>query len=741
MLRRAMDRPFVYLDHNATTPLDPRVAEAMRPCLDGLYGNPSSHHRAGREARARLEAARAEIAACLGAAPDELVLGSGGSEANNLALRGAVEARGGGHVVTTAIEHPAVLEVLRALERAGRITLSLVAPEPDGRVRAQAVLAACRPDTILVSVMLANNETGALQPVAEIAAGLAGRGVLVHTDAAQAVGKIPVDVGALGVDLLSLAGHKLYAPKGVGALYVRRGVALAPQILGASHESGRRAGTESVLGAVGLGAACRLVREGLARDLAHTQRLRDRLQALLQDAFPDAVVHGPREARLPNTLSIALPGLTADPLLRRLSDEVAASAGAACHAEEVSVSHVLAAMGVGPELALATLRLSVGRASRDEEIEQAAARIVELARELRGPGDGPAPVASTGEVRLTEHTRGLGCGCKLGPQVLRALRHTLPAPRHAEVVVGFESSDDAAVWRLPDGRLLVQTIDVFTPIVDDPRAFGAIAAVNALSDVYAMGARPAFALQLVGFPIGRLPEAVLHAMLEGAAEVAEEAGVDVLGGHSIEDPEPKLGWCVTGFTTEAGLWTNAGARPGDALLLTKALGTGALATARARRDLDDAPWAAAVASMRRLNRVAAEVLTDFAPHAATDVTGFGLLGHLGGLLAASGVDASLVASKLPVLEGAEAALVGGHAPGGTLRNLADAERFTRFAPPIPRVRRLLLADAQTSGGLLVALPEARAEAARAALVAAGETATIVGRVRSAGEGRVEVVEA
>ena len=377
----------IYLDSNATTPVDPRVADAMRPFLSGGYGNPSSSHRLGRQARQALDAARAQIAGCLGCEPDEVVLTSGGSEANNTAIRGVVATRGGGHVVVSAVEHPSVLEVVLALEIEGRITSTIVGVDPWGRVDPDEVTGALRPDTVLVTVMLANNEVGTLQPVAEIAAGCRERGVLVHTDAAQAVGKIPVDVRQLGVDLLTVAGHKLYAPKGVGALYVRRGVAIEPLIRGAGHERGRRAGTESRLMAAGLGAACAIVSNELDGETKRLGELRDRLEGRLRAGVPGLVVHGLPQHRLPNTASVALPGIHAHRLLERLGDRVAASPGSACHADKVQVSHVLTAMGVDAATALSTIRLSVGRFTTDGEVDRAAQIILAEVAAMRAGAD------------------------------------------------------------------------------------------------------------------------------------------------------------------------------------------------------------------------------------------------------------------------------------------------------------------------------------------------------------------
>jgi len=371
---------FVYLDYNATTPIDPRVAEAMGPFLTGGFGNPSSTHAEGRRAKSALEKARERVARCLGCSTAELVFTSGGSESNNLAIRGLVEARGGGHVITSAVEHPAVLEVVLSLETEGRIALTIVGVDRFGRVDPGTVTAALRDDTVLVSLMLANNEVGTLQPLREVADLCRERGVAVHTDAAQAVGKVPVNVTDLGVDLLSVAGHKLYAPKGVGALYVREGVEIMPQIRGAGHERGRRAGTENVLLTVGLGTACELAQHEVAGEQERLNDLRGRLAAGLRAGCEDLVEHGHPEDRLPNTLSVAFPGRDAGALLGGLAEDLAASAGSACHSGATMISYVLQAMGVEPELARATVRLSLGRFTTEEEIDRAVELIVAKAK-------------------------------------------------------------------------------------------------------------------------------------------------------------------------------------------------------------------------------------------------------------------------------------------------------------------------------------------------------------------------
>lgn len=371
---------FIYLDYNATTPTDPRVAEAMGPFLTGGFGNPSSTHAEGRRAKSALEEARQRVADCLGCNSGELVFTSGGSESNNLAIRGLVDACGGGHIITSAVEHPAVLEVVLALEIEGRIELTIVGVDRFGRVDPGTVAAALRDDTVLVSLMLANNEVGTLQPVQEVAALCRDRGVAIHTDAAQAVGKVPVDVTDLGVDLLSVAGHKLYAPKGVGALYVREGVEILPQIRGAGHERGRRAGTENVLLAAGLGIACELARSEVREEQTRLAGLRERLVNGLRTGCEDLVEHGHPAHRLPNTLSVALPGHDANGLVGELAEELALSAGSACHSGATMISYVLQAMGVEPALARATIRLSVGRFTTEEEVDRATELIVAAAR-------------------------------------------------------------------------------------------------------------------------------------------------------------------------------------------------------------------------------------------------------------------------------------------------------------------------------------------------------------------------
>ena len=373
----------IYLDYNATTPVAGEVIDEMLQVLRHGWGNPSSGHAYGERARATLERARVRVAALLRCAPEEVVFTGGGTESDNAAVVGVAEAleERGRHLVTSAIEHPAVDEVCRYMERRGwRVTR--VPVQSTGRIEPADVEAAVESGTGLISIMHANNETGVVQPIREISEIARARGIVLHTDAAQSVGKLRVAVDDLGVDLLTVAGHKLYAPKGVGALYIREGTPFAGFLRGAAHESGRRSGTENTPGIVGLGAACELADRELESRARRMRDMRDRLAAALRERFPDLVVHGEAVERLPNTLFAAIPGTDAQRLLYRL-EGVAAAAGAACHSDSPDSSGVLGAMGVPGDLATATLRLSVGRNTTRAEIDAAAERIARAALEIR----------------------------------------------------------------------------------------------------------------------------------------------------------------------------------------------------------------------------------------------------------------------------------------------------------------------------------------------------------------------
>ena len=733
----------IYLDYNATTPIDPFVAQAMRPFLEGGFGNPSSSHRFGTTARRAVEEARAKLAALVGAKPEDIVFTSGGSEANNFAIKGSALSRRdrGRHIIASSIEHPAVIEVFEWLEGQGFRT-TLLPVDSTGLVDPAELEKAIAPDTILVSVMHANNEVGTIQPIAELAAIARRSGILFHCDAAQSVGKIPVDVGELGVDFLSIAGHKLYAPKGVGALYIKPGTRLEKFVHGAGHERGLRAGTENVLGIVGLGAAAELAQRELSARSRHSRELRDLLWDRLSSGIAGLRLNGHPELRLPNTLSVGFPGVEADTLLTEL-EGVAASAGAACHAESVDISPVLMAMGVPVEYAMGTVRFSTGAYLTAAEVEEAAKEVIEAARRLAPArdeeGEESEAVPAEGETRLTRYTHGLGCACKLPPRSLETVLRSLPPVTDPAALVGLETSDDAAVYRVDGARGIVQTLDFFTPIVDDPWHFGAIAAANALSDIYAMGGTPLFALNIVCFPAKRLPLSVLERILAGAAAKAAEAGISILGGHSVDDAEPKFGMAVTGRIDPERIYTNSRARPGDALVLTKPLGLGIISTAMKRGLAPEFVAAKAIEVMERLNARPAALFERFDVAAVTDVTGFGLLGHLREMSKGSRMDMELRAEAVPLIEGVSALAAAGMIPGGSKDNAALVADVVGWDEGVPELLRAILCDAQTSGGLLVSIAEKDAAAYVEALRGEGfPEAAVIGRCVDRGEGRIAV---
>jgi cysteine desulfurase len=372
----------IALDHNATTPVRPEVLDAMLPWLgpDG-WGNPSSDHPLGRRAKAAVDGARDHLAALVGARPEEVVFTGSGTEADHLAVWGPCRGRAPAPIVTTTIEHPAIAAPVEALAAEGHPVVR-VPPGPDGVVPTAALLAALAPGTRLLSVMWANNETGALQPIAEVGPRARALGVLVHSDAAQAGARVPIDVRRDGIDLLTLVGHKMGAPKGVAALVVREGVPLTPLLGGGGQERGRRAGTENVASIVGFGEAARIARERLAAESAESERRRDRLQAALVAGIPGLAVTAGGAPRLPNTLHVCVPEVSGRALLRA-APEVLASTGAACHAHGVEASAVLVAMGVPPALARGALRLSLGPQTTDDDVDRAAAALIRAAAALR----------------------------------------------------------------------------------------------------------------------------------------------------------------------------------------------------------------------------------------------------------------------------------------------------------------------------------------------------------------------
>ena len=372
----------IYLDYNATTPIDPEVAEAMRPYLFEHFGNPSSSHWYGIQTKKAVDEARRQVADLLDCNPEEVVFTSGGSESNNYAIKGTAFANRekGNHIITSAIEHPAVLEVCKYLAEKG-FQITYLPVDEFCLVKPRELQKSIRPQTILITIMHANNEVGTIQPIAEIAKIAKEHGIVLHTDAAQSVGKIPTRVDELEVDLLTIAGHKLYAPKGIGALYVRGGIRLEKLIHGADHEQDLRAGTENVLEIVGLGQACEIAKRDLEKNTHHMQKMRDLLYAGLRQQWGEIRLNGHPEKRLPNTLSVCFKSIEANTLLAEI-ESVAASAGAACHSDSVRVSSVLEAMQVDLEYAMGTVRFSTGKMTTKEEVNHTVAVFVKTARRL-----------------------------------------------------------------------------------------------------------------------------------------------------------------------------------------------------------------------------------------------------------------------------------------------------------------------------------------------------------------------
>jgi cysteine desulfurase len=375
----------IYLDYNATTPIDPMVVEAMLPYLSTHFGNPSSSHSYGHIAHQAVDSARSQVARLLGCTPSEITFTGGGSESDNLAIRGIALAYQykGNHIITQVTEHPGVLNTCHALERLHRFRVTYLPVDRNGGVSAEAVEAAIDDKTILITIMHANNETGTLQPIAAIARVARKHGVLLHTDAAQSAGKIPVHVAELGVDLLTVAGHKLYAPKGIGALYTRYGLQLEPVIYGGGQESGRRAGTENVANMVALGTACLLAQEQLVESGVRLQRLRNELHSLLEKYISDRIyLNGHPTERLPNTLNVSIDGIVGEEVFA-ITPEIASSTGSACHEGSTDPSPVLMAMGMSRERALGAMRLTLGKWSTEEEIERAARLLARSIDSLR----------------------------------------------------------------------------------------------------------------------------------------------------------------------------------------------------------------------------------------------------------------------------------------------------------------------------------------------------------------------
>ena len=377
------DNAMIYLDHSATTPVEPRVFEAMEPYLTANFGNPSSIYRAGQDVRRAVEQARERIAALLKAEPKEIIFTSGGTESDNTAIKGLALKKGGGHVVTTSIEHPAVLNVVKWLEKNG-FTATYVPVGSDGVVDPDEVRKALRPDTLVVSVMHANNEVGTIQPIEEIASIAKEAGVPFHTDAVQTAGKLPLNVEEMGIDLLSLSGHKFYGPKGIGVLYTAKGVRLEPCVHGGHQEWGKRGGTENVPGIVGLGKAAEIAMSEMEADDNRLRGLRDRLETGLAERISDVDFNGHRESRLSSVANVCVKYVEGEAMLLRLDYHgIAASSGSACTSGSLEPSHVLLAMGIPAEIAHSSLRFSLGKDNTEEDIDKVLDLLPAIVEKLR----------------------------------------------------------------------------------------------------------------------------------------------------------------------------------------------------------------------------------------------------------------------------------------------------------------------------------------------------------------------
>lgn len=733
----------IYLDYNATTPIDREVVNTMQPYLSEYFGNPSSAHSFGTETKIAVENARKKVAALINCHPSEVIFTSGGTESNNYAIKGfafANEHRGK-HIITSTIEHPAVIEVCKYLEKKG-FFVSYIPVDEFGLIQLEKLEAAITPQTILITVMHANNEIGTIQPISEIGEIARKSNIAFHTDAAQSVGKYMVDVRKMNVDLLSIAGHKLYAPKGIGALYIRDGLALEKLIHGADHEQNKRAGTENVPEIAGFGKACEIAQRDLTKNMEHLRKMRDLLHhSLLQD-LPEIKLNGHPQLRLPNTLNLSFPGLEANILLNEMELRgIAASAGAACHTDSIDVSPVLTAIRLDTDFAMGTIRFSVGRYTTENEINQASEIITDIVNRLRPTEKTQSQGSGTfdNNIQLTKYTQGLGCACKLRPQELEKLLKDIPISADPNILIDTQNSDDAAVYRINETTAIVQTVDFFTPIVDGPYDFGAIAAANALSDIYAMGAKPVFALNIVGFPSNRLPIDVLNEILKGATDKAQEAGISILGGHTIDDPEPKYGMVVSGLIHPDNIWANFRARKGDAIILTKHIGTGILTTALKRGLVEKKTKTELILSMSELNRKAAEIIEKYSIHACTDVTGFGLIGHLSEISVASKVNIELFADSIPVFDETAGFAAANIIPGGSTNNLNYFSKYVVWDNDISSITKIILSDAQTSGGLLFTVPANEKEKIVSELKNAGiQSATHIGNCIEKGEGMIFV---
>ena len=762
------EKDVIYLDYNATTNIHEEVRKVMEPYLNIYFGNPSSSHKYGIQTKKAIFNARQQIAKMLNCSSNEIIITSGASESNNLADKGIINYYFHNNknpekisVISSTIEHPSVIEIFPYLKSIYKDNLELILIPCDskGIIDLEVFKNKMQKNTKLISIMLANNETGCVQPIKEICeyAKKINPECIVHTDASQALGKIPVDVKNLGVDLLTVAGHKIYGPKGIGALYIKNGVEKKMEKIlhGASHENNMRAGTENVLEIVGLGQACELISRDLMKRMRQFLITRNIIYKKISEKIPkeNFVLQGPeidinidiaklsdeqlldlvkKERRLTNTLYISFPGIEANLILDKLSDKIACSAGAACHSEGVNMSHVLQAMKVNPQVAMGTLRISTGVLTTEKEAEEGGKYIAEVVEQLMPKNKVEdnnllkyvkEDEEAINNCRLTKNTHGMGCGCKISPKLLQEVLSSLPTQKSMlndkNILVDNRSFDDASVYDLTSYNkenqelTLVSTLDFFTPICDNPYDFGSISCSNALSDIYAMGAKPINALSIVAFPVTLMPKIILKEILRGAQDKADEAGCPILGGHSIDDNEPKFGLSVNGLVDKKNIWKNNTVKEDDYIIMTKKLGTGIIMTSL-KKDMvnkDEKCVKDAIENMKFLNKYHCELVinNNIKIDACTDITGFGLLGHLSECL--SGEDnknlyAEINYNKITFIsEKINELAEMGMSPGGAKSNLAYVEGKVIYDKNMTENEKLLINDPQTSGGLLMFMKE------------------------------------
>ncbi len=457
-------------------------------------------------------------------------------------------------------------------------------------------------------------------------------------------------------------------------------------------------------------------------------------------------MNGHPQLRLVNTLNISFKGVHAKALSRMLKDKVAFSCGAACHTNEEYDSQVLKAMKVSNEFIRGSIRLSTGLGNTYEDIRQAASDISQAVCRLHSSMN-PCNIVSSKdrkkipeEIKLTHYTAGLGCACKIEPSVLEAIVKKIPILPDSKTLVGPEFSDDAAVYKVTDDKAIVLTLDFFNPIVDDPQQFGAIAAANSLSDIYAMGAKPLFALNIVGFPIDTLPQEVLSDILTGAIKKTNEAGIPILGGHSINDVEPKFGLAVAGIVHPDKIYKNNNAQVKDAIVLTKPLGVGIITSAMKKGLASDKQKNTAVELMCQLNKYVADLLSKFKVNSCTDITGFGLMGHLSELAIASKVNVLIDYQKVPQITGLKKLIAQDVVPGGIIKNIDFHGQRVQWSESIKISEKYILFDAQTSGGLLITMPKKDAdEYVKQCYDSKLNSVAVIGEVLSLGEGKINII--